>query len=179
MENGGSHSSIARSIYLGEVDFATTFYSPQIDVDGNVVWDETGANADLAGGDLADCHVVEEADAVGKFGAGDLICGDVEIRDARRNIREEAPDVINVVRVIDLSDEISNDTMSYSPDFPDDLAAEITQAIFDFAANDPDNFELAFLDYSWSGVSETNDAEFDYIRSLVEALGLEVGDLSG
>ena len=179
VENGGSHSSTARSIYLGEVDFATTFYSPQIDVEGNVVWDQTAAHADLAGGDLASCVVVAEADAVGSFGAGDLICGDVEIRDARRNIREEAPDVINKVRVLDLSDEIPNDTMSYSPDFPADLAAMITQAIFDFAENDIENFEAAFLDYSWSGVAETSDSDFDFIRALIAELGLELGDLSG
>ena len=103
----------------------TTFYSPQIDVDGNVVWDQSAAHADLAGGDLVSCGVVTAAGATGKFGEGDLVCGAVEIRDARRNIREEAPDVIQTVRVLDLSDEIPNDTMSYSPDFPADLAATI------------------------------------------------------
>ena len=86
----GGHSATARAIYNGEADFGTTFYSPQIDVDGTAVWDGTSEDADLAGADAGTCGVVAEADAVGSFGPGDLVCDAVEIRDARRNIREPA-----------------------------------------------------------------------------------------
>ncbi len=169
VEHGGSHTSTARSIYLGEVDVATTFFSPPVDNDDNVVWDGSVAGADIPDDLISQCVLNEEG--------SDLDCGGILPKDARRGLREEAPDVINKVRILDLSAEIPNDTMSFSPEFPQDLRGQIVQALFDFAEDDPDGFEAAFDEYSWTGVSQTNDTEFDFIRGLVQALGLTVGDL--
>ena len=81
----GGHQSVARAVYNGEADFGTTFYSPYINVDGVSQWDDDPANADVTNFD--ECGLVTAAEAEGKFGEGDLVCGDVEIRDARRDIR--------------------------------------------------------------------------------------------
>ena len=109
---------------------------------------------------------------------GELQCGDeYEVRDARRNIREEAPDVIQKVRILTISDGIPNDTLSFSPEFPEDLQDMIVQAMLDFAESDPDGFATAFEAYSWTGVAPSSDAEFDTIRAILTAIGYDLEDL--
>jgi phosphonate transport system substrate-binding protein len=164
----GGHSATARAVYNGEADFGTTFFSPIIDLDGNVLWDGSLENADIPADVVESCGLND---------GGDLVCTDQRPRDARRNIREEAPDVIQMVKIVSLSDPIPNDTMSFSPDFPEDVATSIADAMKAFAADDPDGFSTAFDAYSWSGVADTNDAEFDSIRTLLDLLGFDLEDL--
>lgn len=176
----GGHGATARAIYNGEADFGTTFYSPTIDDDRNVVWDGTAASADVPD-DLVESCVIDET--------GNIDCGGVFPRDARRDIRAEAPDVIQKVRIVALSEPIPNDTLSFGPDFPEETKQQIIDALFEFASLVADGrddgleasagelFEQAFDAYSWSGIIETTDAEFDFIRGLVQALDLQLGDL--
>ena len=107
---------------------------------------------------------------------GQIECSGEYPRDARRNIREENPDVIQKVKIIALSDPIPNDGMAFGPDFPDDVKTEIVAAMVAFAENDPDTFSAAFEAYSWSGVAPTDDSEFDSIRALLQALGFTLED---
>jgi phosphonate transport system substrate-binding protein len=171
----GGHGATARAVYNGEADFGTTFFSPAIDADGNPVWDGTSEDADVPNPE--ECAIVTADTATGAFGEGDLVCGDREVRDARRDIREEAPDVIQQVRILALSDPIPNDTMSFGPDFPEDVKQQIIGALTAFAADDPDGFATAFDAYSWDDVAPTSDSEFDFVRGLVQELGIEIGDL--
>jgi len=164
----GGHSATVRAVYNGEADFGTVFFSPAIDADRNVLWDGTTTNADVPADLVESCEL--DAD-------GQIDCGGVFPRDARRNIREEAPDVIQKVKIIELSQPIPNDTVSFSPDLPQDIREKFIAALVDFAANDPDGFSVAFDAYSWSGVALTDDSEFDFIRSLVQDLGITVDDL--
>jgi phosphate/phosphite/phosphonate ABC transporter binding protein len=167
----GGHSATVRAIYNGEADFGTVFYSPQTSaLTGDVIWDGTAEGADVPDDLVESCAV--DADS------GELQCGDeLEVRDARRNIREEAPDVIQKVRILTISDGIPNDTLSFSPDFPADLQDMIVQAMLDFADNDPDGFATAFDAYSWTGVATSSDAEFDAIRAILAAIGYDLEDL--
>jgi phosphate/phosphite/phosphonate ABC transporter binding protein len=167
----GGHSAVVRAIYNGEADFGTVFYSPQTSaVTGEVIWDSTAENADVPADLVDQCGV--NADS------GELQCGDeFEVRDARRNIREEAPDVIQKVRIVAISDGIPNDTLSFGPDFPADLQDMIVQAMLDYADSDPDGFAEAFYAYSWTGVAPSSDAEFDTIRAILTAIGYDLEDL--
>jgi len=167
----GGHSAVVRAIYNGEADFGTVFYSPQTSaLSGEVIWDGTAEGADVPDELVAECGV--NADS------GELQCGDeFEVRDARRNIREEAPDVIQKVRILTISDGIPNDTLSFSPDFPEDLQDAIVQAMLDYADGDPDGFATAFDAYSWTGVATSSDAEFDSIRAILTAIGYDLEDL--
>ncbi len=164
----GGHSAVVRAVYNNEADFGTVFFSPSIDAESNVLWDGTTTNADVPADLVESCEL--DAD-------GQIDCGGVFPRDARRNIREEAPDVIQKVKIIELSQPIPNDTVSFSPGLPQDIREKFIAALVDFAANDPDGFSTAFDAYSWSGVSLTDDSEFDFIRSLIQDLGLSVDDL--
>ena len=165
----GGHTATAQAIYDSSADFGTTFFSPAIDGDRNVIWDGDPANADVP---------ADIVDTCGLDADGALLCGDnFYVRDARRNIREGAPDVIQKVRIVTLSDPIPNDSLSFSPEFADDLRTIITDALLSFAENDPEGFETAFDAYSWTGFAPTNDADFDSIRAIVNALGLGPEDL--
>jgi phosphonate transport system substrate-binding protein len=163
----GGHSAVARAVYNEEADFGTTFYSPPIDSERNSLWDGAG-DPDVPAELVPTCGL--DAD-------GQILCGDDFFpRDARRDIREEAPDVIQKVRILAVSEPIPNDGMAFSPQFPQATADAIVAAMVDFAANDPEGFETAFDAYSWSGVATTNDAEFDSIRALLQALGYTLED---
>jgi phosphonate transport system substrate-binding protein len=164
----GGHPSAVKAVYNGEADFGTVFFSPAIDAEGNVIWDGTAADADVPADKVDSCAL--DAD-------GQIDCDGVFPRDARRDIREEAPDVIQKVKILELSDPIPNDTVSFSPAFPLELQQQITAALSNYALNDPDGFATAFDAYSWNGILYTNDSEFDFIRLLVQELGLESGDL--
>ena len=165
----GGHSAVVQAVYDGSAEFGTSFFSPAIDSEDTPLWDGDVNNGDVPA-DLVDSCALD-AD-------GEIVCGDdFYPRDARRNIREGAPDVIQKVRILTLSDPIPNDTLSYSPDFDDDLKNTINAALVAFADNDPDGFSAAFDAYSWSGVASTNDGEFDSIRALLDALGFSEDDL--
>jgi phosphonate transport system substrate-binding protein len=165
----GSHDAAVQAVYDGTADFGTSFYSPPIDSSGTSLWDGGVDSGDVPD-DLVDSCALD-AD-------GEILCGDdFYPRDARRNIREAAPDVIQKVRILTLSDPIPNDTLSYSPDFPEELSTMINDALKAYAEDDPEGFGTAFDAYSWSGVADTSDAEFDSIRALLAALGYTEDDL--
>ncbi len=153
-------------MYNGETDFGTSFYSPYTDLEGNGAWDGDLTNADVP--DPASCAI--NAD-------GEIQCGDFIVQDARRNLREEFPDVVQKVRILAVSDPIPNDGVVFGPEFPDDLQTQIIDALVQFAADDPEGFATAFDAYSWDDLAEASDADFDAIREIVQTLGITLDDL--
>jgi|FLYL01.1.fsa_nt_gi phosphonate transport system substrate-binding protein len=165
----GGHSAVVQAVYNGDVDFGTTFYSPPTDAEGNPLWDGGPTGFDVP---------EELVDSCGLDADGQLVCGeDFFVWDARRNIREEAPDVVQKVKIIAVSDPIPNDGLAFGPEFPEDLKEQITQTLIEFAQNDPEGFQAAFDAYSWDSVNPATDAEFDSIRAIVQQLGITIEDL--
>jgi phosphate/phosphite/phosphonate ABC transporter binding protein len=168
VETGG-HTASARAVYLGEVDFATTFFSPPLLPEGT--W-ALGDPPDIPDDLLAECAVTEE---------DRLYCGGMRVLDARAGIREEAPDVIQKVRILDISPEIPNDTMSWSADFPDELKQPIIDALVAFLATDAcqvDEITICSEDfYGWKGVGPIADENFDGIRILMEQQGITLENI--
>jgi phosphonate transport system substrate-binding protein len=165
----GGHTAVVQAVYDGTAEFGTVFFSPAIDAERNDAWDGTAENADVPADLLDSCGLNTD---------GALFCGDnYEIRDARRNIRETAPDVAQKVRIVTLSAPIPNDTLSYGPEVSDEIKTAVNDALNSFATDDPEGFALAFDAYSWSGVAPTSDSDFDSIRALLEALGFGPDDL--
>jgi phosphonate transport system substrate-binding protein len=162
----GSHDGAVRAVYQGETDFGTSFYSPYTDLEGNGAWDGDVNNADVP--DPDSCAINDD---------GEIQCGDYIVQDARRNLREEFPDVVQKVRILAVSDPIPNDGVVFGPDFPDDLQEQITQALLDYAQNDPEGFATAFDAYSWDALAETSDADYDSVRQIIQTLGITIEDL--
>ena len=105
------------------------------------------------------------------------MCGNYRVRDARANIREAAPDVIQKVRILTISPPIPNDTLSFGPDFPADVRAQIEQALVAFSQTEDWSASIGSADfYDWTGLTPTTDAEYDFVRSMVAATGLTLED---
>jgi phosphonate transport system substrate-binding protein len=167
VETGG-HNQAVKAVYNGEVDFGTAFYSAPLKPEGEASWVE-GDAPDIPDDLVESCAVNED---------NKLYCGDWRVLDARANIREEAPDVVQKVRILTISDGIPNDTLSFGPDFPADVRASIEDALVAFAETEAWNESIGNNDfYGWTGITSATDAEYDFVRLMVEAAGVSLEDL--
>jgi phosphonate transport system substrate-binding protein len=65
--------------------------------------------------------------------------------------------------------------MSFGPDFPADLRAQIEEALLAFALTDAWKESVGSADvYSWSGILPATDAEFDVVRAMVITTGYKL-----
>jgi len=165
----GGHPQAVKAVYNSEVDFATAFYSPFIAPEGVSAW-QPGDDPEVPAALIETCAVSDD----GKK----MMCSSYRVMDARVNIMTEAPDVIQKVRILAVSPEIPNDTLTFGPDFPADLRAAIEKAIVEFAkTEDWANSIGAPGFYGWSGITAASDAEYDVVRSMVEVTGLTLESL--
>jgi len=163
----GGHNQVVQAVYSGEADFGTTFFSPAA-VPG----------APWAIGDNPEPYdlTVDES----RVTADGLFVGDVQILDARANIRETAPDVVEQVRILRLSAPIPNDTLSFGPDFPAELRTSILDALYAFAETEAWSQSIGSEDfYGWSGLAPIDDATYDVVRLQFQLLGLTEQDIFG
>ena len=176
VETGG-HNQAALAVYNGEVDFATTFYSPPLTPEGENYWTYEEY---LAGDVTPDMYELPE-EVIANCGPSDdgktLLCDGWRVLDARAVIRTEAPDVMQEVRLLTLTDAIPNDTLSFGPDFPADLRAQIEEALLAFAATPAWAESIGNPDfYEWSGIFPSTDADFDPVRDLLAFTGQTLDD---
>lgn len=170
----GGHTAAALAVYNGEADFATTFFSPPLTDPSWAIGDEPDVPADL----LESCTPTEE---------GRLYCGvDEEYRvlDARSSAVTDAPDIVQEVKILQISPPIPNDTLAFGPDFPADIRAQIEDALVAFAAECDDNEDCAWNQsighqdfYAWTTIQPATDADFDELRKVVALAGIELEDL--
>jgi phosphonate transport system substrate-binding protein len=161
----GGHPQAALAVYNGEVDFATTYFSPPLT---DPRW-QPGDDPEPY--DPMEVAMNEE---------GRIFAGDVRVLDARTAVIETAPDIFQKVRILELTDPIPNDTMSFSSEFPDELRGQITDALVEFTASEAclesicgDQF------YSWTGLDPVEDSAFDPVRKLITILGYTEEDIFG
>jgi len=162
----GGHSAVAKAVYNGEADFGTTYFSPPLLPEGTwAIGDAPEPYLDL----LEDCANNED---------GKMYCGGYRVLDARTTISEEAPDVIQKVRIVDLTAEIPNDTMSFAPDFPEELKQTIIDAITEYVGSEACGETLCNENfYDWTGVGPIADENFDGIRLMMEAQGITLENI--
>jgi phosphonate transport system substrate-binding protein len=106
------------------------------------------------------------------------MCGEWRVLDARAGLREEAPDVVQKVRILALSAAIPNDTLSFSPEFPAELREQISAALVEFAGTETWNESIGNQDfYGWTGINPASDEEYDVVRQMIELSGLTLEGL--
>lgn len=172
----GGHNQTVTAVYNGEVDFGTTFYSVPLNPDGKPVF----TYDDYVAGKITTLDQYEipaesipncAPDAEGKK----LLCDGWRILDARANIRTEAPDVVQKVRILAVSQAIPNDTLSFGPEFPADVRTQIEDALVAFSKTEAWGTSIGSADfYGWSGIAPATDAEYDTVRAMVEATGYKI-----
>jgi phosphonate transport system substrate-binding protein len=168
----GGHNQSVTAVYNGEVDFATTFYSVPLNPDGKPVF----SYQDFVDGKVTDDMYEVPTDVIPNCAPNDdgkkLLCDGWRIMDARANIRTEAPDVVQKLRILAISPAIPNDTLSFGPDFPPELRSKISDALVAFAATEDWGKSIGSADfYGWSGIEPAKDEEYDMVRAMLEATG--------
>jgi len=161
----GGHPQAALAVYNGEVDFATTYFSPPLT---EPPW-QPGDDPEPY--DPMEVAMNEE---------GRTFAGDVRVLDARTAVIETAPDIFQKVRIMALTDPIPNDTMSFGAEFPEELRGQIMDALVEFTASEA-CLESICSDqfYNWTGLDPTDDAAYDPIRRLIQGLGYTEEDIFG
>ncbi len=73
---------------------------------------------------------------------------------------------------------IPNDTLSFSPDFPEELRGQIAEALVAFAETEAWDASIGNQDfYGWTGINPASDEEYDSVRAMIEAAGLTLENL--
>ncbi len=120
--------------------------------------------------DIEYSYLGSHDDAVLAVYTGDFDIG-ASFDDARRNVREEHPDVGSQVVVFNITDEIPNDVVAVRASLSDDFKQSLFDAIEAYLATDEG--EAAFDEvYEWSAITTADDSEFDIVRDAVDKLGL-------
>ncbi|MFC2026261.1 PhnD/SsuA/transferrin family substrate-binding protein [Chloroflexota bacterium] len=92
IETGG-HSQAVMAVYSGAVDFATTYFSPPRKPAEDPAW-QPGDDPDIPDNLVNDCGISQD---------GKLMCGEWRVMDARTMILSDAPDVVQKVRILEIS----------------------------------------------------------------------------
>lgn len=171
----GGHNQTVTAVYNGEVDFGTVFYSVPLTPESGPVFSWADYQAGTVTEDMyeipADAIPNCAPDAEGKK----LLCDGWRVLDARANIRTEAPDVMQKVRILAVSASIPNDTLAFGPEFPADVRTQISDALVAFAQTDAWGESIGSNDfYGWSGIEVASDAEYDMVRAMVAATGYKI-----
>jgi phosphonate transport system substrate-binding protein len=163
----GGHNQAVLAVYNGDADFATTYFSPPLTPNASWSIDDLPEPFDLT---VEESFVTEE---------GRLFVGDTRILDARSAVAEQAPDVVEKIRILATSDPIPNDTMSFGAGFPEELRDEIYNALVAFSETDAWAESALGADdgYSWTTLSLVEDSVFDSVRLQFEVLGLTEEDV--
>lgn len=165
VETGG-HTQTVLAVANGSVDFGTVYFSPpEYPTSGNR-W-EFGDEIDVPDELVDSCAV--NAD-------GDLACGDDYIvGDARATATDDFPDIVQLVRVLALTADIPNDTLSFGPDFPDELKQTVMDGVISYVGTDACYETLcAEKFYEWDEAAAIGDESFDLVRIIRDEQGITI-----
>jgi phosphonate transport system substrate-binding protein len=174
----GGHPQAMLAVYNGDADFGTAFFSPPLlpsdlgrtwtyGVDDPEIWRDAGE----------DPVRTEEGSTLV---AGGPDAGGYQILDARGQTNDVAPTIFADTRILALTDQIPNDTVSFGPSFPLALSSQIVNALVEFTASDQCAESICSEDfYSWTGVEPVPDSFYDPVRILMEELGISEEDVFG
>ena len=173
----GGHSNSMLAVYNGECDFATAFFSPPLlpnfarswtyGVDDPEIWREAGESP-------------ERTEEGRTFVGGDPADGGYRILDARSSVTDTAPDIFDQTRILALTDQIPNDTISFGPEFPLNLANQIVDALIEFTASEECAQSICSEEfYNWTGLEAVTDSFYDPVRAAMDSLGITEEDILG
>ncbi len=111
-------------------------------------------------------------------GRGDVGCAywsppaeDGTIRDARKDILETHPDAGEVLRILDYTDWIPNDNVSFRAGFPAEMRDKIVGALKDYVKTEAGAKVLGEM-YNITDFADATDDDYDEVRAQVAAVGM-------
>lgn len=106
---------------------------------------------------------------------GDVDAGATYVT-ARARIEKDYPDVMEKVIVIEITEDIPNDGVQFSPTVPDDMRDSIVQALLEIAETEEGKVALDTA-YQWAGLIKHDDTFYDPFRQVLQASGLSIDEL--
>ena len=91
--------------------------------------------------------------------------------DARTNLEEDYPDVMDKVAVISVSADIPNDGVQFATSMPEELRAQLVSALLEISATEEGKEALSTA-YSWNELIEKDDTFYDPFRQVLDAAGV-------
>ena len=91
--------------------------------------------------------------------------------DVRNSLETDFPDIKDKTKVIALTDDIPNDTITAGPDVPADVADSFKQAMLDIVGTE-EGLKAVYDIYEWEGAAEADDSFFDPVRTAATAIGI-------
>jgi len=107
---------------------------------------------------------------------GDVDAGATYV-DARTRIEKDHPDVMEKVVVIEVTEDIPNDGVQFSPVVPEELRDKIVDALLEIVQTDEGKKALKTA-YQWSGLKKIDDSFYDPFRQVLQASGMSIEDLT-
>jgi phosphonate transport system substrate-binding protein len=96
--------------------------------------------------------------------------------DARSSIEDEYPDVMDKVVVIEISADIPNDGVQYSPSVPREIRDQLNDVLVNIA-NIEGGVEALDAAYEWTELTLKDDSFYDPFRQVLDAAGVDVTSL--
>ena len=96
--------------------------------------------------------------------------------DARTRIEEDYPDVMDVIKVIEISIDIPNDGVQYAPSMTREMRDMINAALLKIAETEEGQAALDTA-YQWGGLQEVDDTFYDPFRQVLDAAGVDIQEL--
>jgi phosphonate transport system substrate-binding protein len=95
--------------------------------------------------------------------------------DARTNIEEEYPDVMDVIQVLEISADIPNDGVQFVNGFDAELQTQIVDALLAIAETE-EGVEALDTAYQWTALEKHDDTFYDPFRQVLDAAGVSAED---
>jgi phosphonate transport system substrate-binding protein len=96
--------------------------------------------------------------------------------DARATIEETYPDVMDVIKILEISVEIPNDGVQYHPSVPREIRDQINNVLINIADIEGGP-EALFAAYQWDQLALYGDDFYDPFRQILDAAGVDVESL--
>lgn len=96
--------------------------------------------------------------------------------DAREKLFETYPDVFDKIRILDYTDWIPNDTVTFRNDLPAELEEQVVAALYDFAQSSEGKTTLKAL-YDIDGLEYATDADYEIVRTTLKAMNMDPATL--
>ncbi|MEW6617802.1 MAG: phosphate/phosphite/phosphonate ABC transporter substrate-binding protein [bacterium] len=93
-----------------------------------------------------------------------------KIRDARARVMTQFPDVAEKIKIIKITDPISNDPIAFRRDLPENMKHKIIKAILKFMETETGKKTLYNI-YSVDGFIPTTDKDYESLRNLLDTIG--------
>lgn len=96
--------------------------------------------------------------------------------DAREKLFETHPDVFEKISIVDYTDWIPNDTVTFRKGLPAELHSQVLEALYRYAQGEEGKKTLKAL-YDIDGLERASDKDYDVVRQTLKAMNMDPADL--